>query len=119
MADNYEVQPGDCISSVAFEHGLPWNTLWNHGDNAQLKQARKNPNMLKSGDVLHVPDLTTTEYPRPTEQRHRFALKGAPVKLRLRIMETPQPSPTSNGNGQKASQNGDGKSSGDTPATKS
>ena len=118
MAENYEVEQGDCVSSVAFEYGLPWETLWNHSDNAHLKQARKNPNMLKCGDTLHVPDLTTKEYERPTEQRHQFKLKGEPVRLRLRIMEAPPPKATNRATVQEGSQNGDGKSRSEAQATK-
>ena len=94
MAEDYNVQEGDCVSSIAFEHGSFWETLWNHSDNARLKQQRKNPNMLQAGDTLPVPDLTPPEYERPTERRHRFKLKGVPVRLRLRIMEVPRPNQT-------------------------
>lgn len=104
MAKVYSVQEGDCVNSIAFERGLYWEAVWNHGNNAQLKQLRKNPNILKPGDTLHVPDLTLEEQSRATNKRHKFKLKGVPVKLRLRIMEVPKGSPTQNSNTQENSQ---------------
>jgi len=64
-----------------------WQTLWNLSENADLKTARKNPNVLMEGDVVHIPDITLKEESRPTEQSHRFTLKGVPAKLHLRILE--------------------------------
>jgi hypothetical protein len=90
MPMDYQVNSGDCISSVAFNHGFFWETLWNHGDNSELKSKRKDPNILKEGDVVHIPDLTLKEESCATENRHRFKLKGVPAKLKLRLMR-PKP----------------------------
>lgn len=91
MAEDYEVNAEDCVSSVAFERGFFWETLWKHPQNAQLKAARKDPNVLKQGDLLHIPDLQIKEYDKPTEKKHRFRRKSAPARLRLRVMEEPSP----------------------------
>src|SRR5574342_90937 len=106
MAEDYRVQEGDCVNSIAFDRGLYWEAVWNHGNNAQLKQLRKNPNILKPGDILHVPDLTLEEQSRATEQRHKFKLKGVTVKLRLRIMEVPKGNSTPSSSKQGDSQTG-------------
>ncbi len=93
MPEDYTVRAGDCISSIAFDHGFFWETLWNHPKNANLKSKRLDPNILKEGDIVHIPDLSLREESRATEKRHRFKLKGAPAKLRLRILEEPKPPP--------------------------
>jgi hypothetical protein len=91
MPEEHTVTPGDCISTIAFAHGLPWDTLWNHPRNAALKRKRKNPNILGEGDTVYVPDLNAREEPRGTDQRHRFMLRGGPTRLRLRIVGPPPP----------------------------
>jgi len=58
MEEDYEVQAGDCISSIAYERGFSLETIWNHPANAALKQRRRNPYVLRPGDVLKIPDKT-------------------------------------------------------------
>lgn len=83
---DYEVSPGECIHSIAFEHGLFWETLWNHPDNADLKGAGRTPSLLMVGDRLTVPPKTEKKETRPNEQRHKFKRKGVPAKLVLILM---------------------------------
>ena len=87
MPENYEVQPGDCVSSIAFDHGFFWETLWNLPENAALKSERKNPNVLLPGDTVHIPDLTPKDESRPTDQRHKFRLKGIPEILNMKLLD--------------------------------
>src|SRR6266446_4614155 len=87
MAEDYEVQDGDCVSSIAFAHGFFWETLWNDGKNSSLKEKRKDPNILKAGDMMHIPERTLKEESCATEQKHKFKLKGVPAKLRLRLVK--------------------------------
>ncbi len=82
---DYEVQQGDCISSIASRNGFFWETLWNHGENAELKQKRGDPNVLLEGDRVHIPELRTKEESGATEKKHRFKLKGVPAKMKLRL----------------------------------
>lgn len=91
MSEDYQVQQGDCISSIAFKHGFFWETIWNHGRNAELKQRRKDPNVLLPGDVVHIPDLRSKEESGVTEQRHQFKIKGVPAKMKLRLAINNQP----------------------------
>ena len=87
MGEEYEVQPGDCISSIAYEHGFAWKTLWNHPENAALRQKRQNAHVLLSGDVVSIPEKTERMETCQTEKRHIFRLEGVPAKLRVRLMD--------------------------------
>jgi hypothetical protein len=95
MPEDYTVEQGDCISSIAFEHGFFWVTLWNHPQNSGLKDRRKDPNVLMAGDIVFIPDLRPTWVSKPTEARHRFTLKGVPARLRLRLIKNKDPAPAS------------------------
>lgn len=94
MAEDYTVEQGDCISSIAFEHGFFWETLWNDSSNADLKSKRKDPNVLMEGDIVHIPDLRLKKESGATEQKHKFKLKGVPAKLKLKLMRPKPPKDT-------------------------
>jgi N-acetylmuramoyl-L-alanine amidase len=90
VAEDYKVESGDCMSSIAFENGFFWQTLWNLPENAALKAQRKNPNVLMTGDIVHIPDLTVRKEPGATEKTHKFMLKGVPEKLHLKLVDNDQ-----------------------------
>jgi hypothetical protein len=75
------------MSSIAFEHGFFWQTLWNLPENANLKTKRKDPNVLMTADSVHIPDLTIKEAPGATDMRHKFQLKGVPEKLNIQLLD--------------------------------
>jgi N-acetylmuramoyl-L-alanine amidase len=91
MPINYQVKQGDCISSIAFEHGFFADTIWNHPNNAELKKKRQNPNVLMPGDVVFIPDKRLKEVSEPTEQVHKFRCKNTPEKLKLQLLLENQP----------------------------
>lgn len=82
----YQVKKGDCIGSIASAHGLTWQKIWDHPENADLKQ-RRDPNILKPGDRLFIPDRETKEESVVTGQRHRFKVKDVPAMLHLRLVD--------------------------------
>ena len=88
----YEVQQGDCLSSIAARFNLNYLTIWNHPQNAKLKADRKNdPNVLFPHDQLFIPDKQARVEPRPTDAKHTFKKPGATAKLKLRILDWERP----------------------------
>jgi len=81
MPSEHTVQPGDCIASIAYEHGFFWQTLWDHPDNADLKNKRTSGFQLLPGDVVRIPDLRIEAVAKAPEAKHRFKLKGVPSTL--------------------------------------
>ncbi len=91
MALNYTVKQGDCISSIAYEHGFFPDTLWNHAQNKQLKERRKDPNVLMPGDIVFVPDKRVKEVGKPTDEVHKFRVKNTPkrIQIQLKYIDSP------------------------------
>jgi len=87
----HTVRQGDCISSIAERHGLFWETVWQHPNNAGLRERRGDPNVILPGDVVFVPERRIAEYRRPTGATHTFQRKGVPAQLRLQFLEGDQP----------------------------
>jgi len=85
MPLRYQVKPGDCISSIAFDHGFFPDTVWNYPDNAELKKLRGDPNVLLPGDIVVVPDLRPKVVSEPTNEVYKFRRKGVPEKLRVQF----------------------------------
>lgn len=59
MSTRHIVAQGEFLASIALQHGFRnWRVIWEHPDNAALKQRRKNPNVLFPGDELVIPERT-------------------------------------------------------------
>jgi len=85
------VKQSECIESIAFEKGFFWETVWNHAQNAELKQQRKDPNILQPGDEIFIPEKEVKQEDCATEQKHRFLKKGIPAMLCLRLLDNDEP----------------------------
>ena len=92
MPTPYTVQQGDCISSIASANGFSsWKLIWDDAANAELKQKRKDPNVLFAGDVVMIPDKEHKEESRGADAGHKFKLKAAPTKLKVRFLLDDKP----------------------------
>lgn len=88
---SHVVAQGECLSSISAQHGLNWEALWNHPENAELKAKRKNPNVLYPGDVLYVPDTELKWVSCATGQAHRFVVRGPQTQLKIRLTVNDKP----------------------------
>jgi N-acetylmuramoyl-L-alanine amidase len=84
---DHVIEQGECLASVAAQHGFDWRTLWDHPNNADLKKKRKDPNVLFPGDVVFVPEKEIRKEKLPTGKRHRFVHKGVLETLRIRLID--------------------------------
>lgn len=111
----YTVKQGDCILSIAEDFGFAYETIWNHPNNADLKQKRNDPTILFAGDAVFVPDKTPRIEDKPVDELHKFVKKVAKAKVRLRLMDLkrqPRPSlpyvATVDGENMEGESDGDG-----------
>lgn len=96
MASFHNVAQGEYLSLIAAEYGFSdYMTIWDHPNNAQLKQQRKNPNVLLPGDSLFIPDKEQKQETGATSKRHTFTVKQEKLNLRL-VLEDVYEKPIAN-----------------------
>lgn len=84
----YTVVQGDYLSKIARSFGfLSHLVLWDAPENQELKERRKNPNVLFPGDRLFIPEKETKEQTGATGQRHRFELQREKLLLRIALKD--------------------------------
>ncbi len=84
MPDTHIVEQGEHLSKIAKDYGFPdFHVIWDHPENAKLKEERKNPNVLFPGDEIFIPDKEEKEESGSTDKRHNFVVKKASLKLVL------------------------------------
>lgn len=88
MPESHTVQQGEHLSAIAAQYGFgDYTAVWNHPDNAGLKDLRGDPNVLLPGDTVAIPDKDTKQETGATAQRHRFTLAQTPLNVRLLLEE--------------------------------
>ena len=84
----HEVKQGEHLAGIAAKFGFRrFLTIWNHPENAALKELRKNPNILFPGDRLFIPDRTPKEEAVPTDRLNRFVAAVDRLVLRIKVLE--------------------------------
>jgi hypothetical protein len=84
----YTVQQGDCFTRIAKRYGFQdYRLLYDHPDNAALKKARPDPNVLLPGDVVKIPDRDDKKVPRATGKQHAFKVKRPLRALKLTLLD--------------------------------
>ena len=69
---DHVVESGDSLASIAHQHGLLPDTIWNDAANQALKTARGDGELLLPGDRVTVPALRVKTESRVTGKRHVF-----------------------------------------------
>jgi len=90
MAKKHKVKAGECLASIAERYGmLDWRTIYDAPENADFRERRPNPNVIRPGDVLTIPDapsqgFTVTLSPGETKQ---VEIAREPTLLRLDVLQ--------------------------------
>lgn len=71
------------IQTIAFVNGIrDWRAIWDHPENARLRETRPNPLLLAHGDAVFVPDDTGSVVVARTGSLARFQMAPEPSDLR-------------------------------------
>jgi len=88
MPSRHVVQQGECLSSIAKQHGFRrWRTVYDDPANAALRQKRPDPNILAPGDIVMIPDKQPRVEEAATGARHTFFVAVAPTMLRVALVD--------------------------------
>lgn len=85
------LRQGECLSTIAIARGFDPETVWQHGNNADLRELRQDPNALLPGDSLFVPEIEEKRAPAPTDTLTTFKLTVGPIRLRVRLTRHGEP----------------------------
>lgn len=83
----YSVRSGDCIHSLAAEHELDWQTIWDHPANAALRARRASPGILSPGDEVEIPAEGLGNDASATGALQRRRILTSAVAVRLRFLD--------------------------------
>ncbi|MBZ4419189.1 peptidoglycan-binding protein [Myxococcus sp. RHSTA-1-4] len=90
MPTTHVVKQGECFLLIARRHGFAdFKRLYEHPDNAELRQKRPNPNVLYPGDTVVIPDKGTPKQ-KPnlvTGRSHTFTVKAPGRYLRFALTD--------------------------------
>jgi len=90
MPTTHVVKPGECLLLIARRYGVAdFKRLYEHPDNAELRDKRPNPNVLYPGDTVVLPEVSPvrTTPALSTGRAHRFTLKVGARYLRLALKD--------------------------------
>lgn len=83
----HEVKGAECLASIAAQVGLADpDVIYSHPENAALRDARPNWNVLNRGDRVTIPDREVGEVEVPSGKAHTFLVKRPKVEVVVRIL---------------------------------
>jgi N-acetylmuramoyl-L-alanine amidase len=82
------VAPGEWLSGIAAAYGFgDPEKIWQHGNNAGLRQRRSDPNQLAAGDELFIPACEPAEVVCASGQRHTLRANVPVAELRIELLD--------------------------------
>lgn len=88
---SHRVAQGECVGSIAARLGVDWREVWDHPNNAALRERARDPSALLPGDALFVPEPAAKWEARATGASHKFKLAPAGAEVRLRFVDGDAP----------------------------
>lgn len=84
----YIVKDGDCLTSIAGNHGFSDpRVIYAHPNNAGFRVRCPNPNVLLPGETLFIPERRQSEVDCATERTHRFVARLPETELRIVLLD--------------------------------
>jgi hypothetical protein len=87
----YRCRQGDSLPSIGARFGMPWEAIWKHPKNAELKRLRGDPNILKAGDIVVVPGVALRQEAGQTGGVKELTADVPKTRLRMRLLAAGQP----------------------------
>ncbi len=88
MAGYHRVEQGEHLGLIAKSYGFAsYTSIWNHENNATLRETRQNPNVLLAGDQVFIPDRLSKTVEIDTGKFTRFQVRQEKILLRLMLDE--------------------------------
>lgn len=86
MAKIHNVQQGETVSSIARKYGFPdWESLYNHPDNADLKDLRPNPDLIYPKDKVVIPERNVAQFKAKLNEKQTFRSKAKRNTIKLKV----------------------------------
>jgi hypothetical protein len=73
MIKTHVIRPGDHLAKIAHAEGLDPEEVWSHPRNQELRDRRRDPNILCEGDVLFMEAPEEVSLPLKVGQVNRFS----------------------------------------------
>jgi len=89
MAKTHQIRQGESLLELAYEGGFDtWKRIWDEPANAELRERRKDPQVLLPGDAVVLPEKQSVpEASCPVDKVHRFRLVRPRAWVNLRMLD--------------------------------
>ncbi len=86
MPTTHTVAQGETLTRIARQYNYSsWEALYNHPDNAEFRNLRKNPHVIATGDTIVIPDIDPKKMGASTTKTHIFCLRREKEVYRVKV----------------------------------